>query len=271
MKNVRTFRIILAIVFFLATVALLAFGEGIAPILKVARLAQIIPSAIASTIGVTLFWLGLSFLFGRVYCSTVCPVGTLQDIAFRIRRAAKPGKPFSYSHPSRWRYEILLVYVICLLLGISTVCAILEPWPLFANAIAAIRPEDATGQWPGVILGGAVGIIVSIVVLLAIFITAFFNGREFCNAYCPIGSALGSFHERTLFHIEIDPDKCSGCLKCEDVCRSRCIKVVSRYVDNSRCVRCFDCIHACDDNAIRFQINRNRRPATPLLRKQKKA
>ena len=47
------------------------------------------------------------------------------------------------------------------------------------------------------------------------------------------------------------------------------LKVVGRYVDNGRCVRCFDCIAVCPNDAIRLQANRNR-PANPLLRRTKK-
>lgn len=71
-----------------------------------------------------------------------------------------------------------------------------------------------------------------------------------------------------IYHIEINPDKCTSCGLCEDVCRASCIKTVSRYVDNSRCVRCFDCVARCPEEAIKFQPNRNR-PATPLMRRVK--
>lgn len=269
MQKTRTIRIILAAAFFAASIALLAVGAEKAPLLNVARQAQILPSALASTLGVTLFWLLTSFLCGRIYCSTVCPVGTLQDIAVVLRR--KTHRKFRFSLPRRWRYDILILYLICLVVSITTVCAVLEPWSLLANASALANPENATGQWPVLAFGGLTGIFVSLAVLLAIVVSAAISGREFCNTFCPIGTALGSFHEHTLLHVEIDPDKCTGCLRCEDVCSSRCIKVVSRYVDNSRCVRCFDCISVCKDDAIHFQINRNRRPATPLLRKKKKA
>ena len=87
-----------------------------------------------------------------------------------------------------------------------------------------------------------------------------------CEAQCPVGAISmgdGKF--------EIDPDKCISCGHCEDICRSQCIKTVSRYVDTSRCVRCFDCVAECPTGAIRFQINRNRRPATPLLRKTRQS
>ena len=117
-------------------------------------------------------------------------------------------------------------------------------------------------------VGTAVGVVAGIVSALLILICAVFTGRGFCNTVCPIGTALSIIEPHCIFHIEIDPDRCTGCLKCEEACPANCIKAVSRYVDNTRCVRCFDCLHVCGDDAIRYQPNRNR-PATPLMRKAK--
>lgn len=274
MKNLRNFRILLAAVLLVASVAYLCLAGTPHPpkaILSVPARLQLVPSAIASTIGVTVFWLLGTAVFGRVYCSTVCPVGTLQDCAIRIRRLLPGHKPRRFRPARRWRYDILLAYVICLLLGVGAVCFTLEPWNMTRSAAAAVNTEAVSSTWSTLAYGATVGAITGIVSLLAIFVWALYCGREFCNTVCPIGTALSVVTEYSLLHIEIDPDKCSGCLKCEDVCRADCIKVVSRYVDNSRCVRCFDCLSVCPDDAIHYQINRNRRPATPLLQKRKKA
>ncbi|MCM1152114.1 MAG: 4Fe-4S binding protein [Muribaculum sp.] len=273
MNNIRVFRIFLAIVFFVASLAFLFLGPDVHPMVRVARDVQIVPTALsATTLGVTLFWFVFSFCFGRVYCSTVCPIGTVQDIAVWIRRRIpRLNRPFSFSMPRRWRYDILVLYLVCLLLSISVVCFIIEPWNMLANLAASVRPGDVDATWANLAYGVTGAIVSGAVSVTAIFVTAIFRGREYCNTVCPIGTALGIFNDRTLFHIEIDPDRCTNCMKCEDVCTSSCIKVVSRYVDNSRCVRCFDCLSVCGDDAIRFQINKNRRPATPLMRKSKKA
>ena len=36
------------------------------------------------SIGILLFLIVLTLLFGRVYCSTICPMGILQDVIARI-------------------------------------------------------------------------------------------------------------------------------------------------------------------------------------------
>lgn len=267
MKDLRTIRIILSTLFFLGAVAYLVFSPVLHPVLRVVEKVQIIPSAIAVSMGAIAFWLGMTFLFGRVYCSTVCPIGTLQDIVISIRKKVlKKGRQFSY-HPARpVRYHIFLIYILCLIVGVAAVSVWIEPWNMMRNICGVFNHAEGETLWLHFGIGMATGIAGGIVSALMVIACTVLTGRGFCTMICPIGTALGSVHELTLFHIEIDPDKCINCMKCEEICKSQCVKVVGRYVDNSRCVRCFDCLKVCPNDAIRFQINRNRR-ATPLVRK----
>lgn len=271
--KLRTIRVFLAVIFFIASLAYLIIGPQVHPMAVVAEKVQIIPSALSATIGVTAFWFVATFLFGRVYCSTVCPIGTLQDCAISLRRRIERGrrneKRFRFRQASHWRYDFLIVYLLCLLLGISAACYIVEPWNIMRNIASIFNRNAISATWATLSLGVATGMAAGVVSLIALLIWAWLRGREFCNTVCPIGTAMGAMHGQNLFHIEIDPDRCTSCLKCEDICPGECIKVVSRYVDNSRCTRCFDCVAVCPDNAIRYQINRNRRFSSPLMRRRK--
>lgn len=267
MKGLRTIRIVLAVLFFAASVAYFTVGTKAIPVAGVAERAQIIPSAIAVTMGATLFWIIVSFLLGRVYCSTVCPVGTYQDIFIRLRRKfARRRRHYRYRKARQTRYHVLALYVVCLIAGVAAVPYWIEPWNMMRNICSVANPSVAEATWLGLGVGMAVGVASGVVSAILIALCALMTGRGFCTDICPIGTALGCFHNFTLFHIEIDPDRCTGCMKCEEICRSQCVKVVGRYVDNSRCVRCFDCLAVCPNDSIRFQMNRNRR-GTPLLRK----
>lgn len=267
MRNIRIFRIFLAILFFVAAVVYLFCGPHVNPMAEVSEKVQIIPSIAAVTIGATLVWLLITFLFGRVYCSTVCPIGTLQDMAIPLRRKFHRKKSFRWKPGVKIRYHVAGVYMICLLAGIAGVPFLIEPWNIMRNIASVARPEAVETTWMTLSIGVSAGVGAGIVSFLCLFIAGFLFGRDFCNIICPIGTGMGLLNQATLYHIEIDPDKCSGCLKCEEVCPSSCVKVVSRYIDNARCVRCFDCLAVCGDDAIHFQKNRNRR-GTPLLRKK---
>lgn len=48
---------------------------------------QFVPAVLSLSIGILLFLIVLTLLFGRVYCSTICPMGILQDVIARISKS----------------------------------------------------------------------------------------------------------------------------------------------------------------------------------------
>lgn len=267
MKQLRIIRLFLAIFFFVGAVAYLAVSRTIHPAARIVEQVQIIPSMIASCLGCIIVWIILTFCFGRIYCATVCPVGTFQDIFIWLKRRIKPlNKPFRFRAGNRMRYYILAIYIFCLIVGVAAVPFWIEPWSIIRNICGDFHPSAERMEWIRLGVSLSTGIIAGIVSGVLLIICSFFTGRGFCTDICPIGTALGCFRDHTLMHIEIDPDRCINCMRCEEVCPSQCVKVAGRYVDNSRCVRCFDCLQVCPNDAIRFQSNRNKR-ATPLMTK----
>lgn len=281
-SSLRTLRTVVASAFFIACLLYLCVGNGGWRFLGVSERVQVIPSALAFSIGATGFWLIATFFLGRVYCSSVCPLGTLLDTSIRLRgifsripACRKMRSPFGrrhifaafrYRHRGKWKGFILLFYVALLLMGLSGFAALFEPWNIFNLAAHAVNPEAPTPTKGMLFAGNAfTGAATGILILAALWIWALAAGRRFCTEICPLGTVLGQISERAQWQIEFDPDKCISCMKCEDMCKSECIKVVSRYVDNSRCVRCFDCVAVCPNNAIRFTRDRRKR-STPLLR-----
>lgn len=269
-------------IFFAATVALLFVGRGLIPMASAAAKVQIVPSALAATIGATGFWLVATIVFGRIYCSTVCPMGAIQDSANWLRRQIRAvlrargvlvRSPFtgrlmlrSYSFRPRWRGRkvILFIYLALLLAGASSLACLLEPWRILKAAAADVNP--ALSGHPGMMIVGdtTFGVVYGIVVTFGIWLSALLHGRRFCTNVCPIGTVLECVAERSVYRIEIDPDRCVNCMRCEAICKAEAIDVSARLVDNGRCVRCFDCLKVCNDDAIRLQRGNNRR-ANPLL------
>lgn len=281
MRDLRTIRIFLAVLFLAASVAYLFIGSGLTPVAAVAKRVQIIPSALGMTMGATGFWLVATFVLGRVYCSTVCPVGALQDSASWLRRkfAGVPAlarlrfpisrrhifAPYSYRRASRIKWFFLLGYVVCLILGLLWLATTIEPWNMMRSAARVSNPAANAG-WLIFAADAAIGAAFGCGLLFCIWMVALLYGRRFCTEICPIGTVLGAVAKFSIYHIEIDPDRCTNCMRCEEVCKTEGIEVVGRYVDNERCVRCFDCLKVCADNAINFQITRNQR-VNPLMRK----
>lgn len=264
MKSLRKIRIFATLLFFAASLTYVLWG--IPSVTSITEKLQILPSFLSISIGITLFWCVTTFFFGRIYCSSVCPIGTLQDIIIRLSRALKLKRSFSYRPARKRRYDIVLMYVISLFIGIGIFPLLLEPWIIFQNIISVWKPQATEAILLHLGIGVTTGLICGIASLIFIVVFALFKGRAWCNEVCPIGIVLGTIATRSQYHIEFDPDKCINCMACEEVCKSECIKVVSRYVDNSRCVRCFNCIASCPNDAIRYQYNRNKL-STPLMKR----
>lgn len=270
---------VIAAIFFVATIAYFLTANIEADSANAVRLheslsfverSQLIPSTIALSLGALLFWLCATFFMGRIYCSTVCPIGTFSDIFMRLRRELgrlfpkKLRLQFRWKDANRWRYHIMAVYFICLVIGIMAIPFLLEPWNIVRNVVSVSYPEilDSTWLLLGVHMFLGVG-LTGFITLGVVAVWSFIAGRDYCNVICPIGQAMGLLDRFALLHIEFDPDRCISCMRCEEVCRTSCIKVTQRLVDNSRCVKCLDCVCHCPAQAIRLQANRNR-AATPM-------
>lgn len=178
MNNIKQFRVFLAVIFFIASVAYLFVGQQAHSMAVVSLKMQIIPSAIAVTIGATLIWLALTFLFGRVYCSTVCPVGTLLDIPFRLRMKLHRRlhlKRFSYKSSKKYtaRLHVLLIYIICLATGLVGLPALIEPWNIMKQIAYAVSPTATESAWITLGLGMATGIVAGLAVLALLLICGF--------------------------------------------------------------------------------------------------
>ena len=64
---------------------------------------------------------------------------------------------------------------------------------------------------------------------------------------CPAG-VCSSF-----VHIYIDPQTCTGCGECLDVCPADCIEGKAKYIhmiDEFDCTKCGKCIEACEEGAV---------------------
>lgn len=209
----------------------------------------------------------VTLLFGRVFCSMLCPLGGLQDIFHSAGR--KAGIKTRFSKPLHFlRYGILAALVILFTAGNGALLLLLEPYSHYGRITAnLIKPAFLAGNnlAAGLLESmkiyvlhknvlhslSAILVIFSAVSLLLLAVSSFFKGRLFCNTLCPVGSLLGIFSRFSLFGISIN-NSCTECGLCASNCRAGCIDVKNRSVDKSRCVACFDCLSSCRFEALHY-------------------
>lgn len=257
MKRLKQIRILISLLMFLLLTALVADASGMLPHrLSALAKVQIMPAAMSFLFGVLAFWLLMTFVFGRAYCSSVCPMGTLQDIFGRIGKTfrKKQAARYRFSKPRNLlRYSVLALTVAACLAGVSALPALIDPYSAYVRIVAAAARPAAVMTYSGM-AGAAVGLLT----LAIIGLLSYRNGRTFCNTVCPVGSTLSIVSRHSLLRVQIDSSKCIGCRRCEAACKSSCIDVKNHTVDSSRCVLCFDCSAVCRDDAIVY-----RRPLPP--------
>ena len=89
----RTIRLTLAVIFFaLITLLFLDFTGTLHTWFGWMAKIQFLPAVLALNIGVVLFLAVLTLVFGRIYCSVICPLGVFQDIVSRLSAKRKKNR-----------------------------------------------------------------------------------------------------------------------------------------------------------------------------------
>ncbi len=223
--------------------------------------------------GWIILWLVITLVFGRIYCSSVCPMGTLLDILAYITRGKRR---YAYAQPyNTIRYTILTATVLCIIIPVRLIPDLLAPDSAYTIITyellypAAAKIKDLSGLAPIYVAGATtIGFIAALAFLAVIAAFARKGGRSFCNTVCPVGTILSFVSRNAIIHFDIDTDTCTHCGLCSDVCKAQCLDHQEGIVDMSRCVVCFNCTDACRDKAINY-TRRRHRLSTPMMRRIK--
>ncbi|HTY38283.1 MAG TPA: 4Fe-4S dicluster domain-containing protein [Bacteroidota bacterium] len=287
MQPLKKIRVVAALVFLFLTTAVFLDFTGRIPAIFTRTLVslQVVPSLIRLASGVTLtslallFVLLLTLLFGRVYCSTLCPLGTLQDIVIRLSGRVRRRRWYRYKPaPVLIHYSLLGVCIVLALCGSMMLIDLFEPFSNFGRIVTnLIEPvfvsvnnaaTSVLGRFGLFILFNipllhvtALAIVLALFFLTLIVYLAYYHGRLFCNMLCPAGAVLGLLSRFSLFRISIVEDRCTDCGFCEMVCKANCLDSNAKKIDVHACVGCFNCVDSCPTVALKYEGFR-RKPAT---------
>ncbi len=237
---------------------------------------QFLPAVLALNIGVILFLMILTGIFGRIYCSIICPLGVFQDaVSWMSGKRKKKRFRFSYSQEKTWlRYGILVLFIATIVAGLGSFVALLAPYssygrivqnlfsPLYTlgNNLLAYIAERIDSYafyekdiWIRSLPTFGIAILTSVIII----ILAWRNGRTYCNVICPVGTTLSFISRFSWLKIHIDTNKCNSCGLCTKSCKAACIDSKNHQIDYSRCVVCGNCIEKCHKHAISFGKTKN--------------
>ena len=196
---------------------------------------QFLPALLALNLGVVIGLMVLTLVFGRIYCSVICPLGIMQDGFARLGRMAKKNR-YRYSPAKNvLRYAMLALMAAGILLGIGSLVALLAPYSAYGRIVQSLLAP--VWQWGNNLLAslaesrdsyafytvdlwmrGGVTLAVAVATLTVLAVLAWRNGRTYCNTICPVGTVLGFFARFAWLKPVIDTSKCNGCGLCARMC-----------------------------------------------------
>lgn len=214
----------------------------------------------------------LTMLFGRVYCSSFCPLGTFQDIMAYVAKRFKKRKIYKYSKPISWlRYTLFGISAGLIFAGSIFFVNLLDPYSLFGKiasglfrpiyyginnlAVFLLEITNIYSLYPVKLKAyNWISAGFSVFMLVLIIRLSIRKGRLYCNTVCPVGTFLGIVSKISLFKIRLDETLCNSCGTCGAKCKSGCIDTKNKQVDFSRCVGCFNCLTVCPGNGVKFAL-----------------
>lgn len=266
----RKIRIILAAVMFIGITWLFLDFTGTAHHLvgwmpKIQLLEALLASSVLIVVALTI----LTLIFGRMYCSVICPLGIMMDIFGWLGKKAKKNR-YTFSKEVKWlRYPMLVLFLVAHLAGLAVVVQLLAPYSTFGliatnllqpvyqagnNVLAyfAEQMDSYAFYHSEVWLRSVASLVIAIVMLIVIAVLAWRNGRTWCNTICPVGTLLSLISRFSLLKIHFDTEKCRNCSFCSKNCKAACIDYKTHTVDASRCVVCGNCIESCKFGALKY-------------------
>ena len=277
LSKIRT--ILAAVVFVLITLLFLDFTGTLHCWLGWLAKIQFLPAVMALNVVVIVALIALTLVFGRIYCSVICPLGILQDLLARLRR--KKNK-YSYSKEVKWlRYPVLVVFVLAVVAGVGSLFQFLAPyssfgriatmilqplWMLGNNVLASIaeRADSYAFYSVDVWMKSLPVFVIAAATLVVLFILAWRGGRTYCNTICPVGTILSFLARFSWMKIQFVEDKCKNCSMCSKNCKAACIDYKTHSVDYSRCVVCGNCIDKCKFGALKYAPVKSAKTAAPV-------
>ena len=210
-------------------------------VLLQAVLAGVVPH-LDALIGVAIVVVVYMVIGGRVFCSWVCPVNLVTDLACCTRRALDIRSSTLISRNSRYW-----------MLGLTLVL------PLVTGSIVWELVNPVSMMFRGIVFG----LGMAWVILLGIFLFDIFVSKEgWCGRVCPLGAFYSLLGSKSLVRVVAeDRDKCDDCMDCFEVCPEEQVirpalkgadKGIGPVILSSNCTNCGRCIDVCAEDVFHF-------------------
>lgn len=188
-------------------------------------------------VGAVIVLLFYAVVGGRVFCSWVCPVNPVADLAGWFRRRLEIKESL---RPSRtMRYWVLgSAFLLSFLIGVAAF-----EW---ISPIGMLHRE--------IIFGLGLG-WVAVLGILAFDLLIVKHG--WCGHLCPLGAFYGLLGRAAQIRVAFDASTCTHCGECVAVCHEPHVLDFGRaaeigMIDSGDCTNCGRCVPVCPENSLAF-------------------
>jgi NapH/MauN family ferredoxin-type protein len=226
--------------------AICPFG-GVASIISLVSAGELVSKLQMSTVVMSVLVLLLTLVFGAVFCSFVCPLGTIQEWLGKLgKRIFK--KRYNKFIPQKLhnllkylRYVVLVLTVILTFNASRLIFADIDPY----YAMYHFFTDEVT--------------IGSLIVLGVVLISSLLIERPWCKYACPYGAVLGLVGKISIFKIKRKTSACNNCTLCDRQCPMNIEISKKKTISDTNCIKCMDCVEdegVCNKDSLVYTAKR---------------
>ncbi len=184
----------------------------------------------------------ITVLLKRVFCSHVCPMGTVLEWTGMVGRKIVIGRkriPERLDRTLKWlKYPVLILIVFFTVKIGELIFRDFDPYYVLFTA-ARGHGIQTFGMW----------------VTLGIIVAALLIPLSFCKYLCPLAACLAPVGKLGIVRVSRNADRCTECGACDASCEWG-IKVSGlKTVTSAECSNCQDCIRRCPEpDALMLKI-----------------
>lgn len=199
-------------------------------------------TVLAGAVTVLLFYL---LVGGRAFCSWVCPLNPVTDLARWMKRRFRITGQLQLDRSLRF-------WILGLALMVSTI-----------SGVAAFEQVSPIGMLHReLVYGPGLGLIAVLSILL---LDLFVVRRGWCSSLCPLGAFYSLVGRFSTTRMGFDTEHCDRCGECLPVCPEPQVihfgeMAAAGFIDSGDCTNCARCLEACPRDAYRFRLRFRRKP-----------
>jgi len=181
----------------------------------------------------------LPLVFGRIYCSSICPFASVQEILYNSFQKFFPwlklAAPAGSDHNFRIAKYLALILAVSLSLGLGNA----DPAGIEVY-ITFFTGHGTLFAW---------GLVATILLLSLV------NFRFWCKYLCPSGALIGLLSLKSCFQVRANQN-CTLCQRCQKICPTNAItaKPTQVAIDVTECIVCAKCLSGCPEKALNFTL-----------------